>query len=931
MDSSYPFEQFDHRGFQQFASALLAAVFGPVLQPMGPGKDGGRDLYTRDRLSWQGGQDNASFSWTGYSVVQVKQKERLERPHQDAAWLNGEIRAELDAWNDDTSRGAVPDHLLFFTNVPLSAAPGAGGRDKVEAEIAHYLEVKRESKSRVGGIAEVRVWDRYMLEALVAVHDSVRHAFVGFLTVGDVLASLAAISRELTPDEVEPALRAQSRRALLDEQWVYFREAGAQGSDRTTVADVVVDLPVVEDRNGDRSTILRAVLDRAALSLRANSPYLEGARHLVIAGAPGNGKTTISQFLSQAFRASFVAGDTLIPQYRSVVDDTNAALARLKRRRPGNRRWPIRIDLAAYVQDQRHRVRFLRSLAEIVSAQSDAGNISATNAYRWLRSWPWLVIFDGLDEVADAATRSTLIETIEQFAAMVDEQNADVLIVVTTRPSGYDDELDPAHFERLDLDYLDLDEALRYGELVTKTRLQADPGRAERVVRDLHTASRDQNLRLLMRTPLQVTILSILVEGGQPPADRYGLFWEYYETVFKRERAKQTEFAEILKRHANIVTRLHERIGFLLQAASEVAGGSAATITHARLMRVLKDDLSGRGFDLQGNDIDLTEKISSAGADRLLLLGTQPDGNLGFDVRSIQELMAARYLTSGDDGAVSLVLRAAAPSPHWRNTWLFAAGRIFSEDVVHRQEQLLSLVRDLDSSAHSRLGLVSPVGPYLALEIVGEGIAEGVPRTHTALLEESFKILDYPYFSETRLAAAVWVNEARTGKDRLDVVKSAIEQRAGGPEIEARTAHAVIRDIASHVKDTNYLPRVKDLGSIRGQVRDVASPERAAPSLSDAATLAMEISPNEDVALLVWAALEELTAAAETEEATLPALAAALADAQAAAAIDEVLASLSADSREIVARALRHVRAARQRAPVGASLDSDNLLRFIDD
>ena len=931
MTTTYPFEQFSHAAFQQFTCALFAAVFGPVLEPMGPGSDGGRDLFTRDALRWGGSEHFPAFDWHGYSVVQVKQKERLEKPYQDANWLIAEIRSELDDWDGGTdSRTPVPDQILFVTNVPLSAKPGTGGIDKVSQEIQTYLAAKREAKSPMGRVRDVRVWSRYMLDALVGAHESVRHEFVGLLTVGDVLSLLAQVSGELPQSEIEPALRAHARRALLDESWVYFREAGGNAGERTPVSDVVVDLPVVSHATGARSTILQAVLERAAMNLRIAAPYVPNPRHLVVAGAPGNGKTTISQFIAQTFRSSFLFDDSLVPQYRTVVEGTNTALQRLGQHRPGQRRWPIRIDLAKYVQEGRHQTRFLRSIAELISAQSDSGAITATNIYGWMRAWPWLVVFDGLDEVANAATRNALIAEIEGFVASVDEQNADVLVVVTTRPSGYDDELDPLQFERLDLDYLSLKEAIRYGELVTRTRLSSDRMTADHVVGGLRAASKDPNLQLLMRTPLQVAILSIILEGGQPPADRYGLFWDYYGTVLKRERGKPTGFAQVLKKHANVVTRLHERVGFLLQAHSEIAEGSSATIRPSELERLLRDDLTERGFDLEGNDLDLLDEVNEAGTKRLLLLAPKDGDNLGFDVRPMQELMAARHLTNGDDNATTTCLRRSAPSPHWRNTWLFAAGRIFGEDAPHRQQNVLDLLSGLDTGAHSRLGSVNPVGPYLALELVGEGIAGSVPRMHADLLKKSLKILDQPFVSDSQLVAQIWVNEARRSESSLGLIVGALEAAVAKSDAEARAALTVIRDIAAHVQDTHYLTRVKNLGAIQRKHGTAIPLDPQGRSLEETAKFIVGVAGDDHVAALVEAFLTELRSptSAETPEAQ-SSIEAALADPEAAEIVDVALQELSVDSRAILTRALRHVQARIQRTPVGAELDSKNLLRFL--
>lgn len=931
--TTHPYEQFSHSAFQQFASVLFAATFGPILEPMGPGSDGGRDLFTRDPLRWSGSEHSPAFEWQGYSVVQVKQKEKLEKPYQDANWLIGEIRKELDAWNGGAaSRTPIPDQILFVTNVPLSAKPGSGGIDKVSQEIQTYLAVKRESEpmSPVGTVKDIRVWSRYMLDALVGAHESVRHEFVGLLTVGDVLSVLSQISGELPSSEIEPALRAHARRALLDESWVYFREAGGNAGERTPISDVVIDLPVVSHATGERSTILESVFHRAALNLRVSSPYLPPTRHLVIAGAPGNGKTTISQFVAQSFRASFLANDTLVAQHRSVVNGTHSALDRLGQRPPGQRRWPIRIDLAKYVQEDRHKTRFLRSIAELISAQSDGGAINATNMYRWMRAWPWLVIFDGLDEVASATTRNDLIAEIEGFVASLDEHEADILVIVTTRPSGYDDQLDPLQFERLDLDYLSLSQAVSYGELVTRTRLIADRMSADQVVSGLRAAARDPNLQLLMRTPLQVAILSIIVEGGQPPSDRYGLFWTYYETVLKRERGKPTGFAQVLKKHANVVTRLHEHVGFLLQANSEIAAGSAATIRPSELERVLRNDLVERGFDLEGNDLDLLDEINEAGTKRLLLLAPKDGDDLGFDVRSMQELMAARHLTNGDDGATTNSLRLSAPSPHWRNTWLFAAGRIFGEDAPHRQQRILDLLSSLDLAAHSRLGSINPVAPSLALELVGEGIAENVPKMHIDLLKMSLKILDQPFVSDSQLVAQIWVNEARKSERNLALIRAGLEGATEKSAAEARAASAVIRDIATHVKDTRYLARVKQLGSLKRKRDAAIPPDPVGRSLDETAEFIVGVAGDHHTSALVEEFFAELRSPRVTDgRATQSPIEAALSNPDAAEILDLALHELSLEGQAVLTRALRHVQAIVRRTPVGADLDVKGLLRFL--
>jgi len=188
------------------------------------------------------------------------------------------------------------------------------------------------------------------------------------------------------------------------------------------------------------------------------------------------------------------------------------------------------------------------------------------------------------------------------------------------------------------------------------------------------------------------------------------MFWAYYETVFKRERSKAAP-GRLLREYAPHILRLHERIGFELQTRSEVPDGAAAVMTVGELREVAWHVLADAKFRQSDTDAALLDGIVGAATNRLVLLAPHGEKGLGFDVRSLQELMAARYLTTGTIEAVTERLRWAAANPHWRNTWVFAAGRYFAEPPDHQHETIVGLVESLDSDSAQRLGLICPVGP----------------------------------------------------------------------------------------------------------------------------------------------------------------------------------------------------------------------------
>ena len=81
--------------------------------------------------------------------------------------------------------------------------------------------------------------------------------------------------------------------------------------------------------------------------------------------------------------------------------------------------------------------------------------------------------------------RKRLIQRVAEFVNDAEAENCDVFVVLTTRPVGYTENIAPTQFERIDLDYVEPAEAVRYGTLATKVRLRGDVERIEKVVKQL--------------------------------------------------------------------------------------------------------------------------------------------------------------------------------------------------------------------------------------------------------------------------------------------------------------------------------------------------------------------------------------------------------------------------------------------------------------
>jgi len=85
--------------------------------------------------------------------------------------------------------------------------------------------------------------------------------------------------------------------------------------------------------------------------------------------------------------------------------------------------------------------------------------------------------------------------------------------------------------------------------------------------------------------------------------------------------------------------------------------------------------------------------------------------------------MAGLYLTSESDETVKERLALTAAGPHWRNTWLFAAGKMFSQPQRHLHDLIVGLVESIDDASPQRLSKIAPIGPRLALDLIDDGMA----------------------------------------------------------------------------------------------------------------------------------------------------------------------------------------------------------------
>lgn len=793
MAQDYPLEELSPRAFEQLTVALALKVLGQGVEAFGSGPDGGREATYTGPVNWSATTGFGTDSWSGYVVIQAKQQEHPGTPAQNAAWLRERIADELDAWMSDSSRrGQMPQYVIFVTNTRLSSVPGSGGIDQINTFLKQRIARSvtgadgRPDSLAARGLKAAKVWHRDQLNGLLTEFDSIRNAFKGLLTVGDLLSRLGALGGLLAPEEFQPVLSAHAIRTVGTERWVNFREAG--GTSRQSVEDVIIDLKT-SDIEQSNTTLLSEVIQQADSVLK---PSIDPAgRHLVITGQPGSGKSTITLFLTQMYRLTFLADETIAATAAAVRDGTAEALRRLDVSAPRNHRWPIRVNLAEYADDlgPSGDKSLLRWLSERVTARAEL-DIKPYTLKRWIQYWPCLVILDGLDEVTAPEVRPRVLDEVRTFVEEADQDDADLLVIITTRPTGYDERILPDRFRQLNLQYLDADTAIGYGRHVTTRRLADDPDRRDQVITRFERHASNTAMLRLMKTPLQVLIMTLILERfGFLPADRYQLFWRYFETIYERESAKTTNLAPLLAEQRRAITDLHESVGLALQIHAETSTDARAIMSKSELRNLAVQRLLEVGH-APGSAADrIVDRIIQATTERLVLLVPAEGDGVSFEIRSLQELMAARALSNGTDDQIRDRLTAAAPSPHWRNTVVFVAGRLFAEGPDHLRDLVVEAVERVDHS-EGWPGWLCAVGPELAAYLLDDGLAVTTPKWQRRLIDVALRSLSGPVPLDIR-SLAVGLSTA-SGTNDLMYIRNALKTVLAGTPVARHIVQTLI-------------------------------------------------------------------------------------------------------------------------------------------
>ncbi|BBY42055.1 NACHT domain-containing protein [Mycolicibacterium celeriflavum] len=653
----YLYERLGDHDFQQLVNALLAAQF-PNFTPMAlrqadGGIDGQRKIDPSTLLIYQ-----VKWSVTGSEKNPV-------------SWLDAVVKKELDNLRRLAKEGVR--HYVLVTNVPSTAKPKTGTFAQLNKKLDAYAE-------ELGFNEMTCIWREALNSWLDNSEDSIKWAYADMLAGWDLIRFLVAEQVGATKNQAERKLIRQVAASQWDDdQRVKFSQADV---DRKRMVDLFVDV----------TAELVHSPERTRLRPRSSNDLGGAAHHLLhtpapftlVRGAPGQGKSTLSQYICQAHRSAFM------PE-----SERPKTLPELEKPR-----FPIRLDLSDYAlwlagndvwdhsDDRKSRKEKARKgekatvecfLADLMTHESGGITATAGTVQGIFERVPSLVVLDGLDEVGSASIRRRVVDKINAFAGRGKAYAEPLKVVVTTRPSaGELPEPAPDKFEIITLNQLTGDQRADYLRKWCAVRgIRSKDGRALR--RSFNEKSREPYLHELAGNPMQLTILLDLLhrQGAATPTQRTDLYDTYVDLLLAREANKHPK---AVRDHKEELLEIIPFLGWYLHAHTEESQING---------RMSIDDLKAAMRHFQrtyGNQESIVNELFEGVSDRLWALTSQVDGTYEFEVLSLREYFAARFLyrNAGEDNPhfdSTTVLQELLRRPYWLNTARFYGGNAKGSDV----------------------------------------------------------------------------------------------------------------------------------------------------------------------------------------------------------------------------------------------------------
>lgn len=685
----YQLENLGPEGFQYLAQALVAKVYHgvqcfPVAQP-----DGGRDITSIVPHHY-------SLFDEQVVVFQVKFSRNPGAVDQHK-WLEGILKDEAPKVKKLISKGVK--EFVLVTNIAGTAHLEKGSIDRVDALLKKHMP------------CPASVWWRNDINRRLDNAWSVKWSYPQIMSGPDVMRSLLENGLGEHKERRVSAIQSFLLEQYLAEEEVKFKQVELQNK----LLDLFIDVPVVggtttpwgiqfRHRSGGESPYIMNDEEELEPEVGAATAILSGALHqyrrsVVLEGAPGQGKSTITQYVAQVYRMRLLHKEEELAKiekshregemYLPIKVDLRDFATWLSRRHP----FDATNDLPVPEKWQKNLESFLIFLIGYYSQNLD---FNATDFQSIVKASAILLLFDGLDEVAEISQRKDVVEEIVRGTKKLGEMAASLRTVVTSRPAAFANSpgMPKDSFAYFRLGSLPKPIITAYAEKWMKCRRLDDREKSE--IRSILKYKLDEpHIRELARNPMQLSILLGLIRsrGASLPDKRTALYEQYVDLFFSRESEK----SPIIRDHRDLVIELHRYVAWYLHSDAQIKKGNGSISTenlHKLLVNYLRRECQ---------DETLADQLLSGMVERVVALVSRVQGTYEFEVQPLREFFAAKYLfesaapsPTGDEqpGSRPDIFDALAKDFHWLNVTRFFAGCYSKGELpslIDRLQELASL------------------------------------------------------------------------------------------------------------------------------------------------------------------------------------------------------------------------------------------------
>ncbi len=653
---------------------------------------------------------------------------------------------------------------MLVTNVSGTAHPEVGSIDTLQALLNEHISIPAQAWWRDD--LDRRLddsWDlKFAYPALLSGQDILRLvveaspsegrerrriAITAFLSAQfeadrEVKFKLADLENDIfdlfTDVPIVPRNPAEKRPQAVDELAVAFRRAATSTSGEVDSRRVFHWLESATRDEYNLGTYYAG--DDAwlgAASLLLDTDFQETEPLVILEGAPGQGKSTIAQYICQVHRMRFLdrakgdavglahLGTSLRLPFKVELRDFATWLSGSSPFGAANQAEPV--DSSPRTLEG--------FLSALVRHGSGGSYFDVSDLQSILTSSPALIVLDGLDEVVEINQREGVVVEITAAVPRLNAITPSLQMVVTSRPTPFTNSpvLPRRNFATYSLESLTRPLITEYAEKWLQSRAIHDNEASE--VRQILGEKLDEpHLRDLARNPMQLAILLSLIHrrGISLPDKRTALYDNYIEIFFDRESEK----APVVRDNRDLLIRIHRYLAWVLQAGAEVDLGSTSgvpmrwasfsgSISEHDLRVLLREFL-----EKDGSDPALVERLFSGVVERVVAIVSRVPGTYEFDVQTLREYFAARHLyqtapysPAGQErrGTISDRWRALSRNFYWFNVARFYAG-------CYSEGELPSLVDDLRDLSKNDVFRSTNHPQLLTATLLGDWVFSQRPR-----------------------------------------------------------------------------------------------------------------------------------------------------------------------------------------------------------